>query len=188
MTSRIEDSDGVLLSSNTDATEKLITDGVEIRFARMVLENAYGSENAKLRAPLNVQIYDDSTFKLHTDESCLSTLIGDKKAGAKYSGNMNLWDYRLIDIDTDVIQVSDTTASVSGVFDRGIQAGLSFSTPGKRGMLEWEYEVPSWLKYKWDGVDSDNDGNFYDDNPSAVLSFGFYRGNDRIISWREVVN
>ena len=188
VTSRIEDSDGVLLSSNTDATEKLITDGVEIRFARMVLENAYGSENAKLRAPLNVQIYDDSTFKLHTDESCLSTLIGDKKAGAKYSGNMNLWDYRLIDIDTDVIQVSDTTASVSGVFDRGIQAGLSFSTPGKRGMLEWEYEVPSWLKYKWDGVDSDNDGNFYDDNPSAVLSFGFYRGNDRIISWREVVN
>ena len=188
VTTQIEDSDGVLLSSNIDATEKLITDGVEIRFARMVLENSYGSEKTKLRAPLNVQIYDGSNFLTHTDESCLSTLIGDKKAGEKYSGNMNLWDYRLIDIDTDAIQVSDTTASVSGVFDRGIQAALSFSTPGRQGMLEWEYEVPSWLKFKWNNVDSDNDGNFYDDNPSAVLSFGFYRGNDRIISWREVVN
>ncbi|MBA6389738.1 LamG domain-containing protein [Colwellia sp. BRX10-3] len=188
VTNQIEDSDGVLLSSSIDATEKLLTDGVEIRFARMVLENSYGSENTKLRAPLNVQVYDGANFTINTDESCLSTLIGDKKAGAKYSGNMNLWDYRLIDIDTDAIQVSDTIASVSGVFNLGIQAQLSFSTPGKQGTLEWEYEVPSWLKFKWDNVDTDNDGNFYDDNPSAILSFGIYRGNDRIISWREIAN
>ena len=32
------------------------------------------------------------------------------------------------------------------------------------------------------------DGDFYDDNPSATLSFGLYRGNDRIISWREISN
>ena len=188
VTTQVEDSDGVLLSSNIDATEKLITDGVDIRFARMVLENSYGSEKSKLRAPLNVQVYDGRNFIIHTDESCLSTLIADKKAGAKYSGNMNLWDYRLIDIDTDAIQVSDTTASVSGVFDRGVQAQLSFSTPVNQGILEWEYEVPSWLKFKWNTIDTDNDGNFYDDNPSAILSFGFYRGNDRIISWREIAN
>jgi MSHA biogenesis protein MshQ len=188
VTNQVEDSDGVLLSSNIDAAEKLLTDGVEIRFARMVLENSYGSENTMLRAPLNVEVYDGSNFIINTDESCLSTLIGDKKSGAKYSGNMNLWDYRLIDIDTDEIQVSDTSASVSGVFNLGIQAQLSFSTPGKQGTLEWEYEVPSWLKFKWDNVDTDNDGNFYDDNPSAILSFGIYRGNDRIISWREIVN
>ena len=187
-TEKIEDSDGVLLSNNIDDTEEVLTEGVEIRFARMVLENAYGAENAKLRAPLNIQVYNGIKFKTHTDESCLTALLGDKESGAKYSGNMNLWDYRLIDIGSDAIEVSDTDASISGVFVSGSQNQLIFAAPEKQGMLEWEYEVPSWLKFKWNNVDSDNDGNFYDDNPSAVLSFGFYRGNDRIISWREVVN
>ena len=188
VTAQVEDSDGILLSNDTDATEELLIDGVEIRFARMVLENSYGSEKTKLRAPLNIEVYDGANFITHTDESCLSTLIGDKKAGAKYSGNMNLWDYRLIDIDTDAIQVGDTSANVSGIFDQGIQTQLVFSSPDKQGMLEWEYEVPNWFKFKWNDVDADNDGNFYDDNPSALLSFGIYRGNDRIISWREVAN
>ena len=188
VTETIADSDGVLLSIAADATQQFITAGVQVRFARMVLENSYGSENSRLRAPLSVQVYDGTGFNEHTDENCLTTLIGDKKAGAKYSGNMSLWDYRLIDIASDAIQVGDTTASISGLLDNGMQKQLFFTAPAKQGALEWEYEVPSWLKFKWDAVDTDNDGNFYDDNPSAVLSFGIYRGNDRIISWREVVN
>ena len=99
---------------------------------------------------------------------------------------MDLWDYRLIDIDTDAIQVGDTTASVSGIFELGIQNQLLFSRPDKQGMLEWEYEVPDWFKFKWDALDTGSDNNFYDDNPSALLSFGIYRGNDRIISWQEI--
>ena len=91
VTAQVEDSDGILLSMNSDAIEKVVTDGVEIRFARMVLENAYGSENAQLRAQLKLQVYDGDKFNLHADESCLSTLINDKKNGAKYSGNMSLW-------------------------------------------------------------------------------------------------
>ena len=188
VTAQVEDSDGILLSSASDATEKVITDGVEIRFARMVLENSYGSENSQLRAQLKLQFYDGDKFNLHADDSCLSTLINDKKSGAKYSGNMSLWDYRLIDIDTDAIQVGDTDASISGVFQSGLQQQLFFSPPSNQGSLEWEYEVPSWFKFKWNILDEDSDGNFYDDNPSSILSFGIYRGNDRIISWREVSN
>ena len=152
----------------------------------MVLENSYGSEKSQLRAPLNIEIYDGSNFITHSAESCLTALVADKKSGAKYSGNMDLWDYRLIDIDTDAIQVGDTTASVSGTFELGIQNQLLFSRPDKQGMLEWEYEVPDWFKFKWDALDTGSDNNFYDDNPSALLSFGIYRGNDRIISWQEI--
>jgi MSHA biogenesis protein MshQ len=187
-TRQIEDSDGVKLSTSSDATEKLLTEGVEIRFARMILENSYGSENAKLRAQLNLQVYDGTNFTIHGDESCFTAEIGDKKPGAKYSGNLSLWDYRLIDINIDAIQVGDTTPSISGTFEAGMHRRLNFSPPGKQGALEWEYEVPSWLKFKWDNLDADSDGNLYDDNPSAVLNFGIYRGNDRIISWREVSN
>ncbi|TWX68271.1 DUF6701 domain-containing protein [Colwellia sp. C1TZA3] len=193
VTEQVTDSDGIKLAIDplTDAVsaaaiEEFVTEGVQIRFARMVLQNAFGSENTKLRAQLNIEVYDDKSFKIHTDESCLTPLIGNEKTGAKYSGNMNLWDYRLIDIDSDKIQVSDTKASASGVFYSGMQSQLFFSKPEKQGALEWEYEVPNWLKFKWNALDANDDGNFYDDNPSAALSFGQFRGNDRVISWQEV--
>jgi len=195
VTEQITDEDGVTLQTDPtgtkiaeDAIKTLVSSGVEVRFARMVLANAYGSENARLRSPLSIEVYDGINFAIATDESCLTASINDKKPGAKYSGNMNTWDYRLIDIDTDNIQISDTEASVSGIFDKGIQNQLFFSSPSLQGTLEWEYEVPDWFKFKWNGVDGSADGNFYDDNPSATLSFGLYRGNDRIISWREISN
>ena len=195
VTEQITDTDNIsLLTEATtnivdeSAIEKFTTGGVNIRFARMVLDNAYGSENAKLRVPMSIQVYDGTNFNEHQDESCLAPQIGNKVAGAKYSGNMNLWDYRLLDIGNDAIQVSHTEASISGLFINGRQNQLLYSAPAQQGALEWEYEVPSWLKFKWNDIDTDSDGNFYDDNPSALLSFGMYRGNDRIISWREVVN
>ena len=201
VTEQITDSDGITLQSDPatnlvldSAIEKFTVEGVQIRFARMVLDNSYGAETAELRAPLNIQVYDGTSFNINSDENCLTATIGDKQAGAKYSGSMNLWDYRLIDIENDVIQVGDTEASIpiiagiTSTLKNGIQNQVFFSPPEKQGTLEWEYEVPSWLKFKWDDLDSDNDGNFYDDNPSALLYFGRFRGNDRIISWREVVN
>ncbi|MBA6342405.1 hypothetical protein H4J59_15530 [Colwellia sp. MB02u-10] len=59
---------------------------------------------------------------------------------------------------------------------------LFCSKPKQLGALEWEDKVPSWLAFKWNPLDANHDGNFYDDNPSATLSFGIYHGNDRIIS------
>ncbi|SEK95629.1 Pentaxin family protein [Colwellia chukchiensis] len=195
LTKQITDQDGISLQADAvtslvlpEATEKLVTEGVKIHFGRMVLANSYGSENAQLRAQAAIEVFDGTNFTVHDQESCLTPQMGAKKSGAKYSGNMNLWEYRLIDINSDAIQVGDTQASVAGTFKAGIQNRLLFSAPGKQGLLEWEYEVPSWLKFKWDTIDNNSDGNYYDDNPSALLNFGVYRGNDRIISWREVSN
>ncbi len=198
VTQQITDQDGVTLQLDSvsneiaeDAIEKLVTAGVEVRFARMVLANTYGSENVRLRAPISVEVYDGSNFSVHTDEECLMAEINIKKPGNKYAGGMNLWDYRLIDIASDAIQVGDTEASIpslASTFESGMLEQLFFSAPLKQGALEWEYEVPVWFKFKWDALDGQADGNFYDDNPTATLNFGLYRANDRIISWREVSN
>jgi hypothetical protein len=40
------------------------------------------------------------------------------------------------------------------------------------------------LNYDWDG-DGDIDG---DDGPTASVTFGIYRTNDRTLHWREVLN
>ena len=201
VTQQITDQDGVTLPINPAnneiaeaAIEKLVTTGVEVRFARMVLANGYGSENTRLRVPLSIEVYngtngkyDSENFAINSNESCLTASVEDKKSGTKYSGNMNIWDYRLIDIETDNIQVADTEASVSGVFIEGEQKQLFFSSPTKQGVLDFEYQMPAWLQFDWRNEDGKNDGPF-DANPSATLSFGLYRGNDRIISWREVAN
>ena len=63
--------------------------------------------------------------------------------------------------------------------------------PGTEGQLELSLdptaigvEWPNHLNYDWDG-----DG-FIDINdfPKATVSFGLFRGSDRIIQWREVSN
>ena len=47
------------------------------------------------------------------------------------------------------------------------------------------YEVFDWFKYDWDNSDNNNDGP-YDDDPSAIATFGQFRGNNRIIYLREI--
>ena len=76
------------------------------------------------------------------------------------------------------------------MFNLGLgQLLLSQPTDGSRGQIRVTYEdVPTWLKFNWNTNDENNDGNIFDDNPSGVATFGLYRGNDRIISWREVTN
>jgi MSHA biogenesis protein MshQ len=44
---------------------------------------------------------------------------------------------------------------------------------------------PSWLQFDFDGVDQLSDGNTYDDNASAIATFGIFRGDDRYLYWRE---
>jgi MSHA biogenesis protein MshQ len=44
------------------------------------------------------------------------------------------------------------------------------------------YGIYDWLQFDWN-----NDGA-HDDNPSATATFGEYRGNDRIVYWRAIVN
>lgn len=37
-----------------------------------------------------------------------------------------------------------------------------------------------WLKFDWD-----QDGSHDDDLPTATVTFGSYRGHDRVIYWQE---
>jgi MSHA biogenesis protein MshQ len=109
------------------------------------------------------------------------------------------FNYRLADNDSnDTLTPADTAQTLlplnSGAnpsrFFQGLYRFLSFSAVGngaagnnKKGRLDFEYQVPPWLQYDWNG-NTDND-DAYDQNPTAILTFGLYRGNDRIIYQRE---
>ena len=53
----------------------------------------------------------------------------------------------------------------------------------KTGTLLYTLAVASWLQYEWDNVTPPD----YNENPAGRANFGIYRGNDRIINWREVI-
>ncbi|XQW85556.1 DUF6701 domain-containing protein [Thalassotalea piscium] len=156
--------------------------GTLIRFGRWTIENAYGPETADLISPMAIEVFDGNKFITHVDDSCTSPLITAKKT----NNPLNLFDYLLTDEDTsDNLNIANTDASISGKFENGLFDKFIFSAPNnnRQGPLKLEYEVPSWLKYDW----TDGDGP-YTDNPRSLISFGLFRGNDRIISWREVGN
>lgn len=191
----ITDSDGVTLGFDTnEPTKRLIenfTAGgsgeVEIYFGRWFIENAYGPETSNLLVPMFTQTYNGTGFITNIEDSCTVPEYGSKTSGAIYD-NLTTWDYRLVDKDSsDGLGVGDTDIERPVPLTRFIEGeyrNLIFSAPqnNKQGALQMEYGVPSWLKFDWQG------NGLYTDNPTAILTFGRYRGNDRLIFWREVSN
>jgi MSHA biogenesis protein MshQ len=172
-TTRIEDGDSVMLYDGTDpaisATEDVLSEGIEIRFGRLVLENSFGPETSNLPQPMQIQYFDGTNFIVNSDEGC-----------ATYdASNISLNKI------TDGLDLADTDAiGGTGDFLTGETRTIELSAPGagNTGEVGVVYSTFEWLKFDWENTGS------YDQNPSAIATFGLYRGNDRIISWREVNN
>jgi MSHA biogenesis protein MshQ len=142
--------------------------GVDIRFGRMVVENSYGPETSDLLQVFKTEYYDGSKFVLNTDDKC--TTYDDSKVSLS---NISL--------------VPTSVFGGSGSFSEGISRELSITAPGAGNIGEMgvTYSSFDWLQFDWDISDTDTRPN---QNPTAVATFGVFRGNDRIISWREVGN
>ncbi len=168
----ITDSDGVAI--NVDTTLPLTvqpTEGVQ-RFARLVLENSFGSETSDLAQSFEVEFLNASgDFQRNSDDdfSVISSIAAN-------------WSFSNA---TDDIVIGDLSISGSdGSFSGGQLKNMELSSGGNRGSIEVVYTTPSWLQYNWTGKVS----NLHDEDANATATFGVYRGNDRIISWREVGN
>ncbi len=168
--SDIEDGDGVRseLPRNDIRPEM----PAEVRYGRLVMENVYGPENlerpAVLRMPFEVEVFDGDRFDRHSDDSC------------------NSWS--TVGIDVVEAPARHTLKPDSGTFVDGKGEPLSISPTGERGTDVLEWSVSTWLQDFW-GRESENPGEPAEgelQNPRATATFGVYRGNDRIIYWREV--
>jgi MSHA biogenesis protein MshQ len=202
----ITDSDGVMLNTATGATPtvKVVTQGASpglgVRFGRWAIENGYGPETSDLTVAMPIQYFNGSYYVTNDLENCTVPTQGTRDNANINSGNMAAtYNYRLADNDlSDTLTPADTAQTLlplnSGAnplrFYQGLYRFLSFSAVGngaagnnKKGRLDFEYQVPPWLQYDWNG-NTDND-DAYDQNPTAILTFGLYRGNDRIIYQRE---
>jgi MSHA biogenesis protein MshQ len=166
-TAAIIDADGVKATTTVDASPT----GVEIRFGRLVLQSSFGPETSNLPQPMQIEHFTTNGFIVSSDNNCVS-----------YDSNQIALSN--MSLDPALTGALPEPPTSTGDFFAGKTRAIQLAAPGAgyQGKIGVYYEVYDWLKYDWNGND------VYDENPSAVASFGQYRGNDRIISWQEVFN
>lgn len=164
---RLEDADGVSSPQLPIAIEP--DSDFEMRYGRLQLENVYGPETSNLVMPFRADYYTTTGFVRNTADSC--------------------WAYNTADVvldqsglsggSTSVVAASDTLVAGAPATDN--EMVLTAPGEGNRGDVRVTFVVPVWMT-----GDYDDDGALED--PSGLATFGVYRGNDRIIYWREVEN
>ncbi|MCG7532359.1 hypothetical protein MHM98_13560 [Psychrobium sp. MM17-31] len=164
---QIEDLDKVVLKTGVSVTlSAASTAGHKMVYGRIKLHNAFGPDNQALAMPVEHQLYNGTEF-------VTNTVIGN---GCSYpvtpSSDFTLGTSPFGDITAASLTTPLTWQSGLG---RLLLPASNFS-----GELPMEMDVPTWLRFDWD-----NKPATADTNPNANAVFGRYRGNDRVINWRE---
>ena len=180
-----------LLATDNDGVSGL-SSAVEIRSGRLNIENAFGSELDDLAVPVTAQYFDGSAYVTNAqDNNCtsISLSLSDPDTGDALTagtggsaGQTCIWDD---DAESGSSNCSDggiLPGPVSEQFAEPPIAG-NFNTwlkapgAGYTGNIDINGTAPVWLQYDWTGSGLSN--------PSGRASFGLFRGDDRIIYWRE---
>jgi hypothetical protein len=156
----ITDSDGI---TTQGLPQTLQPSGTPIRFGRLNIDNAHGSELSPLPVPIYTEYFNGTFFIAATDDSCTTINLADLRFNGAVTPSLGA-----------------TTVS----------AGLNFTAPGtgNTGYIDITTDLFitsfPWLSFDWDG------NNTYDvsvdNSPKARASFGIYKGNSNQIYFREV--
>lgn len=138
-------------------TATAVGSATKLRYGRLRLQNAYGSELLDLPVPLLAQYWNGSAWVQNADDSCTTITAPTSGAGLTfYPSQLS----------------SKTTATVNstGKLASG-DAGLKFSKPGLGNSGYVDITIPlalqPWLQFPWKGA-----GNV---DPGARATFGIYK-------------
>ncbi|MFC4258392.1 DUF6701 domain-containing protein [Marinobacter lacisalsi] len=135
----------------------------EVVYGRRVMENVYGPETAEeLLMPVSMEYWTGTGFAVNDSDNCTD------------------WN---VDSSLEDNEQYHTLASRgdTGTFSNGLADPLVLEPSGTPGEERLTWLVPVWQQHDWNGDNALQD-------PSALATFGVYRGHDRIIYWREVEN
>ncbi|NAW86384.1 DUF6701 domain-containing protein [Photobacterium halotolerans] len=170
----------------TPETAATLAGDIHARYGRMRLEDAVGREGEKINLPVLLEYWEagqfvtngddhDSVFNgqlyfkqgiTHPTTNAITASVGDIKVqdGRSTSGDL----YATEGISSEQVRfwqklVADMPAAITG--ENPVTDSGSGTHAGS--------ESQPWLLYNWRGQG--------DENPSALVTFGVYRGNDRVI-------
>lgn len=165
----------------------LSPDGVPVRYGRLRLINAHGSELENLAVPMRIEAVAgvNQTFEANPQDQC--TMIGVVTLADADTGDaLTVAQTCVVDDDDESgvfacggtgdagLQYNATPSSIDATFN----LHLSAPSGGQTGVLRVGADAPPWLEFAWDGATQSD--------PEALATFGIYRGDQRLIFMREV--
>jgi hypothetical protein len=208
----LTDADGVCYYLNDDVCDDYIVSniiGTEIRFGRLRLNNANGSELLPLSIPIYAEYFYDGAFVFNKDDTCTQVTDASESESVLFDLSrkddpldVTAWknaDQSIVLVDgggstnslgfaeADNIPASPYTLSSDLMADDDpthfVLKAPGFDLTGYI-FLRADLSDYKWLQFDWDNEDGLNDGP-YDDNPTARATFGIYKGSETIIYLRE---
>jgi len=177
------------IDADSVSSEFHLEESTEIHSGRITIENAFGSELIDLSVPTTVQHYEGTEFVNFSADVCSTmSLTLTKVDGALNVGNGGaagdtcIWD----DAGNSGTNNCSAAAVLPGPtllqYDEPPSAAdfnLYLKAPGAgfTGNVDVSGNVDSWLRFDWNGTGPAD--------PTGRATFGIYRGDDRIIYWRE---
>jgi len=170
------DSDGVTMTAAN------IAPSTPLRYGRLFLQNAYGSELLSLSIPVEAQYWNGSYYTVNTDDSCT--------AFDASSISMNNYLQNLNACETQFSPAGSNTLS-GGVISRILTA----PGYGNTGSVDLTLNVgisllASPLDKTCIGASESNATaaslTWFGSNPTARATFGIYKGNSKFIYIREL--
>lgn len=176
----ITDSDGVQTQS---LPSTLQPSGEPIRFGRLAVNNAHGSELLPLAITIQAEYFNGVNWQQNTADQCTTLNLASNIRLRNSDTSSNAWQ---TGNTTMTIAAGTSTASLSN--NNPLVAGsatLTLSAPGEdnQGYVDISSNIAA--NYDWLLGDYDNDGG-YDDEAIGRGSFGLFKGSDNIIFRREV--
>ena len=182
----IADEDGVEPASNPVAFSSIgFTSGNEIRYGRLRLTNATGSELVNLAVPMHIEYWDAGAgdFIANTDDVCSS---GITLTLAAFTENLDAGETCVLDNGAPGISNAGcATVSPPGTGYSNPPLGGDFRLvlrapgAGNDGSVTVTADAPVWLRYDWDAGGGE-------EQPDALATFGIFAGETRQIYLREV--
>lgn len=179
---KVEDFDGSI-SFNDEA---LFDEQPDFRYGRMTLDDIGGNSGTTLTIPLRAEFWDGSEFVINEDDdrstfnssnTCKQVIWHSEGATttlASLNGSGN------VDDGEEEVTANQNTPSGTDVPREQVRLWLRMdaSTPlAKSGenpvACSGSDQDQPWLRYNWRQLG--------DEDPSTVVTFGIYRGNDRVI-------
>jgi hypothetical protein len=170
----ITDSDNV---STSTLPHTLQASGEPIRFGRIAIDSAHGSELAPLTVGLRTEFFNGSDWLPNTQDQCTSLSLNTQLRLKVDNGSFQTGN------STIIIQTGTTSATLANPVISG-NGSLSLSAPGEdnQGYIDIRSNIST--THPWLLGDYDNSG-VYNDEAQSRASFGLFKGSDNIIFRRE---
>ncbi|RWX53851.1 polymer-forming cytoskeletal protein [Photobacterium chitinilyticum] len=180
--------DGVdFILSETENNQNAVgayVDRADIRYGRMMMEDVGGRADSKIAIPLRVEYWDGSRFVMNSDDrlsvfaggNYCQQVIAQSDSAVKNSESRTEGDGTVSAGETSsgefvAVPHSKVNYREQARFWQRLTSGIPVDI--KEGICVGSHSNQPWLQFNW--------RKFGDESPSAVVTFGVYRGNDRII-------